>query len=168
MESVQRFGKKYRLFPQINSCTWCNSAETIVKFCLCDFCISWLLHWYIPRERLGITELILRIAENDITVHIKAGATRNNSQQLLQASALVIKLINFCQNIASKAMDPVLNAPGHFKLSFLTCFSRQYKTKNRMMAKIRTKLESTNPATMSVSQEKRQLLSHASERGKNC
>ena len=112
--------------------------------------------------------LILRIAENDITVHIKAGATRNNSQQLLQASALVIKLINFCQNIASKAMDPVLNAPGHFKLSFLTCFLRQYKTKNRMMAKIRTKLESTNPVTMSVSREKRQLLSHASEWGKNC
>ena len=45
---------------------------------------------------------------NNFAVNIKGGAKCDNSKHLCQASSLVIK---FCQNVALKATDPVLNVP---------------------------------------------------------
>ena len=59
-----------------------------------------------PRERLGTAKLFMVVARNDVTVNITGGATCNNSKQ-----SLVIKMVHICHNIASTAMNPVLNGP---------------------------------------------------------
>ena len=47
----------------------------------------------------------------DVTVHIKDGATCNNSKQLRQASSLVIKFDSNLLYYSPKVREPVLNVP---------------------------------------------------------
>ena len=79
-----------------------NSVETTIKFCLSEFDISHLVHWYTLRERLSKTYLLMCMTGNGITVkRVELHGT------VLEACFGKKELIQILPE--SKAMVPVLN-----------------------------------------------------------
>ena len=59
---------------------------------------------------VSTANLLVGMTRNDVKVNIRGIATCNSSKQLLQTCLFGRKLIQFCSNTASIAMDPVLSA----------------------------------------------------------
>ena len=68
-------------------------TETIMKFCLHEFRVSHLLHYYTLRKGLGMAKLFMDMTENEIIVNSKVGATCINCKQITSSMFTCIKLI---------------------------------------------------------------------------